>query len=237
MRKYENVDVAAALGAVMEINTEYYKEDFKQDMEMFRKAARIPEGEDGRLLWLSRRNGTVCFRERDVYLIESHAHSSWTFYADRLSETPRAYAVTVTGMEHGRIKGDLYELDYRAHVAEVKKNALHVATVSMRYTDGAEFRLPYEEWDGRRERLYIEHGELETFRREPKDVGSLRQTLREARERREKEARPAVFKVRVGTQKKPSIRQQIAKGKEQISRSRADAPERAAGRPSHGLEV
>ncbi len=28
MRKYENVDIIASLGAVMELNTEHYKSDF-----------------------------------------------------------------------------------------------------------------------------------------------------------------------------------------------------------------
>jgi hypothetical protein len=236
MRKYEDVDVAACLGAIMEVNTANYKGDFKYDMERFRKAAVSTDGEDSRLLWLSRHNGTECFRERDVYLIESHAHSNWTFYADRMRETPRAYAVTVTGTAHGRVMGDVYELDYRAHVAGVKENALHVAEVSVKYEDGAELRLPYKEWDGQRDRLYHKHGEVKDLRREPEDKGALSRTLAISREEREKEARPAVFKVRVSTKRKPSIRQQLAKGKEQISRSRATAPERAAGK-SHGLEV
>ena len=40
MRKYENVDIVAALGAVVELNTANYKSDFKYDIEMFKEAAK-----------------------------------------------------------------------------------------------------------------------------------------------------------------------------------------------------
>jgi hypothetical protein len=168
MRKYENADIAACLGAVLEINTENYKSDFKYDLEMFAEAARLPDGENNRLVWLSRRSGTECFHERDIYLIESQAHNSWTYYAGAMSgtmsDTVRAYAVEVNGMENGRIKGDLYELDYPAHVGHVRKNALHVTDVSVRYADGEELHMPYKEWDGMRERLYMQHGEIKHCR-------------------------------------------------------------------------
>ena len=48
------------------------------DMEMFMEAARHPTEENTHLLWLSRRCGTECFRERDVYLKESQASHTWT---------------------------------------------------------------------------------------------------------------------------------------------------------------
>ena len=61
MRKYANVDIIAALGAVVELNTENYKSDFKYDIEMFREAALQPSAENRRFLWLSRPSGTYCF--------------------------------------------------------------------------------------------------------------------------------------------------------------------------------
>lgn len=94
MRKYEDVDIIASLGAVMELNTEHYKSDFRYDMEMFMEAARHPTEENTHLLWLSRRCGTECFRERDVYLKESQASHTWTFH-------------TTTGGQHfGLRRGD-----------------------------------------------------------------------------------------------------------------------------------
>ena len=66
MRKYENVDIVSSLGAVVELNTEHYKSDFKYDIEMFKEAAKNPNGENNRLLWLSRQSGTYCHLESDV---------------------------------------------------------------------------------------------------------------------------------------------------------------------------
>jgi hypothetical protein len=141
-------------------------------------------------------------------------------------------------MENGRVMGDVIELDYKRHVMELKKNTVPIATVTAKHEDGAELHLPYKEWDGHRERLFHEHGELKSLRREPEDEAALRGVLHDARRRREKEARPAVFKVRVGHAKKPSIKQRIAEGKhkQQLSQSRAAAPERTAAK-SKGLEV
>ncbi len=237
MRKYENVDVIAALGAVVEINTEHYKSDFRYDIESFKKAAKEPDGENNRFLWLSRQSGTECFRERDVYLIESQAHNSWPYYADRRGEGLRAYAVEVTGLENGRVMGTLHELDYREQAAEVKKAALHVVSVTAKYADGTELHLPYKEWDGHRESLYRKHGECR-LHREPENEGDLQAILKTSRDKREKDARPAVFKVRVQNQRQPSIKQQIAAGKQQLAAERAAAPARTAAKTkSNALEV
>jgi len=237
MRKYENVDIVAALGAVVELNTEHYKSDFKYDIEMFKAAAINPDGENNRLLWLSRQSGTECFKERDVYLIESQAHNSWPYYADRRGEGLHAYAVEITGLVNGRVMGNLHELDYRQHAADIQKNALHIATVDVKYAGGAELHMPYKEWDGQRERLYRQHGEVTQLRREPEDTGALRDIVKQARESRDKDATPAVFKLRVQTPK-PSIKQQIAAGKKQLDGERAAAPTRAAAKHKNtGLEV
>jgi hypothetical protein len=236
MRKYENVDIVATLGAIMEVNTEHYKSDFRYDVDMFKEAARNPDGENDHLLWLSRRSGTECFREREAYLIESQAYYSWQYHAQSQGQSFGAYAVTVKGLEGGKIVGDLYELDYRQHALEVKKNALHVHTVSVKYEDGTETRLPYKEYDDHGQRLIHEHGKLTQFKREPKNADDLRTALVTARHYREKESRPAVFKVRVQNQKKPSIRRQLATGKEQLGCQHVADPQKAAAK-SQGLEV
>jgi hypothetical protein len=238
MRKYQNVDVPAVLGAVMEVNTEHYKSDFEYDLTMFREAARNPDGENNHLLWLSRQSGTECFFEREAYLVESYAHSSWVYHAGNHSETPLAYAVNITGIEDGRIKGDIIELDYQAQAKAVERDALHVVAVTAVYADGAELHLPYAEWDGHRESLFHEHGELLSLRRKPDSEAALTRTLKAARDSREKEARPAAFKLRIATQRKPSIKQQLADGRQQIEKSRIAAPERvAAAAKSKQMEV
>ena len=61
MQKFENMDVIAALEAIMHQNTAYYQSDFAYDIKMMREAARSDQPEDKLLLWLSRPSGTFCF--------------------------------------------------------------------------------------------------------------------------------------------------------------------------------
>ena len=249
MRKYENVDIVAALGAVVELNIEHYKSDFKYDVEQFKKAALHPDGENNRLLWMSRQSGTWCFPERDVYIKDTEAFNTWNGYATILGDVKScsssvivqdrilAYAVDIKGVENGRVKGDLYELDYRDTVRQVNRAALPLHTVTTKYEDGTSLTLPYNEYDGKRERLYYQHGKITDERKNPEDAGALRDVVKQAREQRDKEARPATFKLRVQNPK-PSIKQQIAAGKKQLDRERAAAPARAAAKAKiTGLEV
>jgi hypothetical protein len=235
MRKYENVDVVACLGAIMEINTENYKSDFKYDCDMFYKAAKDPDGENDRLVWLTRRSGTECFFERDVYLMPSQAYETWQSYAASRYEAARAYAVEVAALDRGRVYGDIYELDYRDHASDVKRAARPVYTVDALYADGERLHLPYKTWDANRERLYHEHGHLQSVRRIPDDEDALLKALSAARALRERECRPAVFKVGIQHDRKPSIRSQLAEGKKQIAQQHA-APLKAAAK-SHGMEI
>ncbi len=57
MRKFANVDIIAALAAVLERNTKHYKTDFEYDKEMFISAAESKEPDDKTMLWLSRESG------------------------------------------------------------------------------------------------------------------------------------------------------------------------------------
>jgi len=248
MRKYTNVDIIAALGAVVELNTAHYKGDFKHDIERLKAAARNPDGENSRFLWLSRQSGTYCFPERDVYIKDTAAHNFWhgsakllgshEFYQHVIvSDRILAYAVNITGIEKGRIKGDLYELDYRDHIRHLNKTALPLHTVTAKYADGAILTMPHQEYDDKYERLYYQHGQLQTLKPHPEDAGALRDVLTQAREQREKDARPAAFKVRVATPKQPSIKEKIAAGQKQLADQRAAAPKRAAVKNNNiGLE-
>ena len=85
MQKFENMDVIAALEAIMHQNTAYYQSDFAYDIKMLREAARSDQPEDKLLLWLSRPSGTFCFRERDVLLKDTQAYNTWKFCGEPAS--------------------------------------------------------------------------------------------------------------------------------------------------------
>ena len=112
LSKFEDVDVFASLNAVLKQNTGFYQSDFDIDKEIIAKAAASPNREDKTLLWFCRPMGTHCFRERDVFLKDTAPHNTWRFYMEQTSDRILAYAIELTGKERGKIKGNLYELDY-----------------------------------------------------------------------------------------------------------------------------
>ena len=115
MQKFENMDMIAALEAIMHQNTAYYQSDFAFDIKMLREAARSDQPEDKLLLWLSRPSGTFCFRERDVLLKDTQAYNTWKFCGEQTHDRILAYAVELTGTANGTLQGNLYELDYQQH--------------------------------------------------------------------------------------------------------------------------
>jgi hypothetical protein len=211
MRKYENVDVIAALGAVMEINTEHYKSHFQYDIEMFQKGAATPDGDLNRLLWLSRPNGTECFRERDAHVKEIHSHNAWCYYADT-KDTILAYAVEITVMEGGKVKGNLYELDYQKHVKQLKQAAQLPIEVTLFQANSTQQRITFDEYkNASNMALQDKYGAIQRLRFEVADESNIRQAMKQARSERQKYT-PAVFKLR-NSRRKPSIRAQLTEGK------------------------
>lgn len=136
MQKFENVDILACLDAVMKQNTGFYQSDFEIDKEIIHKAAASPDREDKNLLWLSRPSGTHCFRERDVFLKDTRPYNTWKFHGQQTRDRILAYAVELTGRERGKIRGNLYELDYAAHFRHVREQALPADTVTLFYERG-----------------------------------------------------------------------------------------------------
>ena len=114
LNKFENVDVTASLEAIMKQNTAFYQSDFDIDKEIIKRAAESPNAGDKRLLWFSRPSGTCCIKERDAFLKDTREHNTWKFYGEQTRDRVLAYAVELTGIQDGKITGNLYELDYPA---------------------------------------------------------------------------------------------------------------------------
>lgn len=134
--KFENMDLFASLEAIMKQNTGFYQSDLDIDKEIIAKAAASPHREDKTLLWFCRPSGTHCFRERDVFLKDTAPHNTWRFYMEQTSDRVLAYAIELTGKERGKIKGNLYELDYSKHYERVKEKELPADTVKLIYEYG-----------------------------------------------------------------------------------------------------
>ena len=111
MNKFENVDVLASLQQIMQQNTAAFQNDFDIDKKILTQAAKSKNAEDKVYLWFSRPNGTHCLRERDVFLRGTREHNTFRFYHEQTKERVLAYAVVLSGVESGKVKGSIYELD------------------------------------------------------------------------------------------------------------------------------
>lgn len=137
MKRFMNIDLLAALRQIMMKNTVYYHDDFASDEAYIRKAARSLHVEDRTLLWMSRTSGTYCFRELDVFLKGTIPHTVWTYYNGYDTEHILSYAVELTGAKNDKVLGNLYELDYQAHVRRIDSEAILPDTRILYYSDGS----------------------------------------------------------------------------------------------------
>ena len=193
MNKFEDVDVIASLEAIMKQNTAFYQSDFEIDKRILREAASRPVAEEKRLLWFSRPSGTCCFRERDVFLKDTRQHNTWRFYGEQTRDKVLAYAVELTGIVNGKIKGNLYELDYPQHFRHVKEQALPVDNYTLLYEHGERVQPAGMYFDGNPD---PQLGKFERFEAVPNDPDALQSLLQEERRSRE-QLSPGDFKAHI----------------------------------------
>ena len=193
MQRFDNVDVLASLNAIMKQNTGFYQSDFKVDREIIARAAASPDAADKTLLWLSRPSGTHCFRERDVFLKDTGAHNTWRFHKEQTRDRVLAYAVELTGVEDGVIRGNLCELDYSQHYQRVKEQGQPAETVRLFYDYGEKEQPAKQFFDNSPDpRL----GKYKGYEILPDDPAALRFVLQA--ERRSRDAlTPGDFKAHV----------------------------------------
>jgi len=192
LRKFVGVDILASLEAVMRRHTESYQSDFQIDKEIIQKAARSPEPEDKALLWMSRPQGTYCFKERDTFLRDTRAHNSWRFYHEQTKDKVLAYAVTITGWKGDKVMGNLYELDYQQHAEHVRRASLPVSSVLITRDDGQTRQVSFKEYRDNPDVSRRATG----IRYEPKDESVLRGLLRREQERHE-QLKAGNFKIHI----------------------------------------
>lgn len=193
MNKFENVDVIASLDAIMRQNTAFYQSDFDIDRQILQRAATSPIAGDKKILWLSRPSGTCCFRERDVFLKDTRQHNTWRFYGEQTTDKILAYAVELTGIEKGKIKGNLYELDYPQHFQRVIETSVNADTYTLIYEHGERTQPAGQYFDGSPD---PQLGKFERFEAQPNDPEALQEVLKTERRSREPLA-PGDFKAHI----------------------------------------
>lgn len=114
-------------------------------------------------------------------------------YMEQTSDRVLAYAIELTGTERGKIKGNLYELDYAKHYERVKEKELPADTVKLIYEHG-EREIPAGQFfNGNPD---YELGKFERFEAVPNDPDALQSLLQEERRSRE-QLPPGDFKAHI----------------------------------------
>ena len=223
LQKFENVDVVASLEAIMKQNTAFYQSDFEIDKQILQKAAISPIPEGKRLLWFSRPSGTCCFRERDVFLKDTRQHNTWRFYGEQTHDTILAYAVELTGTEQGKIKGNLYELDYPQHFREVIEKSISADNYTLLYEHGELTKPAGQYFDGNTD---PQLGKFIRFEAQPNDPEALKSLLGEQKKKRIQHT-PGDFKSHIDTLHDRRIETEARRIVENMKRLGApDSPEK-----------
>ena len=212
--RFEGVDILDALGQIMELHTQHFKQDFDLDKELIPKLAVSADPEDRRLLWMSRPCGTYTLRERETYLDGSYENSVWKYYYEQSKDPVLAYALSIKGIQDSKVMGNIYPLDYPDHVERVKLLTCPIEKVTVTFEDGAVVTLPYQTRRQFINELSPEHGTPKFMRYEPESERELAMILKRERFKRSYQVKPGNIKEYIDGLKKSTVRGQLKSGRE-----------------------
>ena len=211
MLKFENVDVLDSLEKIMKTHTESYQSDFEYDKRIIREALQSNAVEDRNLLWLSRLHGTHCLYERDVFIKDTPANITWKFWSEQKDENPLTYAVAITGAADGKVIGNLYQIDFREHIAQVQKNAVKADNQVAHYENG-DVIMDFGKWFSADDhKTYGKYVGLDYLPNEPDELDSVLRDMRKDRNRYQIGDIQKHIADLESMKKKPSIKRQLAK--------------------------
>ena len=138
---------------------------------------------------------------------DTRQHNTWRFYGEQTRDNVLAYAVTITGTEDGKIKGDLYELDYPQHFKHVAEQGLPADTVTLHYERGSRTQPAKQYYSGTPD---PQLGELVRGEAQPNEPDALRYLLQEEQRGRER-LKPGDFKEHINTLHESRIRREAGR--------------------------
>ena len=227
---FKGVDILDSLEQIMELHTRHYKEDFDLDKVLIPKLAVSEDPESRRLLWMSRPCGTYTFLEREVYLEGTYENNVWNFYFDQTKDPILAYALTLKGMQEGKVIGNIYPLDYPIHVERVKRLTCSVGKVTVTFEDDYTAMLSYQTRRRHINALAPVHGMPKGIRYHPESEHELAVILTRERIKRSIHATPGDIKTYIDNLRKDTIRGKLKdvrmSAEPQIYPQRKKEPER-----------
>ncbi len=185
--RFENVNIIEALRSIMVHNTEHYRSDFEYDITRLQKAAEDSRGSRC-FLWLTRGCGTWCFEERDMYIRNTNAFNTWDYY-NNSSENCKAFAVEIEALQGKTVVGHVFELDYKAHIEDVRKNCFNAQSIETVFkhpdsNNGFIRKFDIDECNNNWYSIGQHYGEIETLCYQVADEQRLQDVLCKARQRR-----------------------------------------------------
>lgn len=192
-----HVDLMETLGQIVAENTRYFQSDFDMDLRRLTWAAMEPKREDRCFYWMSRPLGTWCVREREVFLRGTDAHQIWTYYQNEAAGI-RACRVEVTGVEDGRLLGNVQPFSYRRQLQRLQQAALPTAAVEVTFSSGYACLVQCGEVKRSLPVLQNRHGEVARLRYLPQEERDLQRAIlleRQIQEALERPPRPSRQRV------------------------------------------
>ena len=111
-----------------------------------------------------------------MFLRGTREHNTFRFYHEQTKERVLAYAVVLSGMESGKVKGSIYELDYATKAELAIQTALRTDNNRLIYEKGSR-ELPKEyRFEATPDR---EYGKFVCYEAVPHDPDALRDLLRD----------------------------------------------------------
>lgn len=126
----KNVDIIDTLQKITDNNTSNYSSDFEYDKQTLIGGSSDRAG----YFWMSRNSGTWMFPERDVYILQTSSHNTWSAYSEK-NDNVKAFFVEVQRISEGKAYGDIIELDYEKHLDYLVMNTVKPKEVRLTFKD------------------------------------------------------------------------------------------------------
>ena len=180
MDRIDNADLREALREISNYNTYFHLDnDLGIAIEQMEQAAKINDYTDKTLIFVSYPSGIDCYPEREVFQRDTRGYNGVLYHGGGAeNELKLAYAVDVSGITNGRVRGSLYELDISEYAQNVRKNAVNSNSIRIYvddpYGNGQQIVMPKDEFNRRYPPDLVK---MAYWRNEPADTEALKKVL------------------------------------------------------------
>lgn len=179
----KKIDIIPFLEGIVEKNTQSYQSDFEYDKDRLQAAMLETAQEDRTFLWMSRPCGTWCFSEREIFLRDTPAHTTWT-HGDYIAEASQIKAfriIVAPGYPGAFVLGKIQPLNYGEQVQRVLRSAIQAQAIDITFEDSTALAMPYQEYSKQSYSLIDKHGKIERVYFRPENEDELRAVLQTER--------------------------------------------------------